>query len=128
MNSNLPKSKPILIYCKSMHSMQKIGTYWSHIPGYQDRQTCQSCGRIETMEHILITCNNCPTRVIWQLAREIWPSRTYNWPEISLGLILGCRTITFPRGDAHPDILQVEQNRRMHHTKGATCLIQITLT
>jgi len=79
------------------------------------------------MEHILITCNNRPTRVIWQLAREIWPSQTYNWPEISLGLILECGTITSPRGDTHPNIPQVEQNRRTHHTKGATCLIQITL-
>jgi hypothetical protein len=113
---------------KTMHSTQKIGTYWDHIPGYQDRQTCQSCGRTESMEHILIKCEERPTRIIWQLARESWPEQTYKWPDISLGLILGCGSITSPREIAHQNEQQVEQDRRSRNVKGPTRLMQITIT
>ena len=47
---------------KTMHGTQKIGPYWEHIPGYQDCQTCTSCSRIETMEHILVACEESLTR------------------------------------------------------------------
>ena len=111
-----------------MYSTQKIGTYWDHIPGYQDHQMCQLCGRTESMEHILIKCEEWPTRIIWQLARESWPKQTYKWPNISLGLILGCGSITSPREIAHQNEQQVEQDRRSHNVKGPTQLMQITIT
>jgi len=113
---------------KTMHSTQKIGQYWDHIPGYQDRQTCHPCGRTESMEHILITCEETPTRMIWQMAKEIWPAWTYEWPEISLGTILGCGTITSLREIAHPNEQQVDQDRRARNTKGPTRLMQIIIT
>ena len=97
---------------KTMHSTQKIGQYWDHILGYQDHQTCHPCGRTESMEHILIMCEETLTRMIWQMAREIWPVQTYKWLEISLGLILGCGTITSPREIAHPNEQQVDWDRR----------------
>ena len=111
-----------------MHSIQKIGTYWEHIPGYQDRQSCRACRRVETMEHILINCNEPPPRIIWQLAKNIWPEHTYEWPEISIGIILGCGSITSPREEAHLRVDQAEQDRRTRNTKGATRLMQITVT
>jgi ribonuclease HI len=113
---------------KTMHSTQKIGTYWDRIPGYQDCQTCCFCRRTESMEHILVKCRERPTRIIWQLVKEIWPTQTYEWPNINLGLILGCRSITSPKENAQPNEQQAEQDRRTRHTKGPTRLLQIITT
>jgi hypothetical protein len=60
------------------------------------------------MEHILTTCEERPRQIIWQMAREIWPNETYEWPNISLGLILGCGSITALRENAHPNKHQRE--------------------
>ena len=80
------------------------------------------------MEHILTICEERPRQIIWQMAREIWPNETYEWPNISLGLILGCGSITAPRENAHPNEHQREQDRRTHHAKGLTRLMQIIIT
>jgi hypothetical protein len=53
------------------------------------------------MEHILTACEETPTRIVWQMAREIWPNQTYEWPDINLGIILGCGSITTPKENAH---------------------------
>jgi hypothetical protein len=98
---------------KTMHGTQKIGSYWDHIPGYRDRQTCPKCETTESMEHILVKCREKPTKLIWQLTREIWLEQTYKWPNISLGLILGSRSITAPKEDAHLNEQQVEHDRRV---------------
>ena len=79
---------------KAMHGTQKIGKFWSHINGYEERQWCQTCHTTETMEHILIHCRDSPVRIIWEQAKETWPHQEIPWPEISLGIILGCGAIT----------------------------------
>jgi hypothetical protein len=45
---------------KATHGTQKIGHYWTHINGYEERQTCLTCGTTESMEHILIHCQTLP--------------------------------------------------------------------
>ena len=80
------------------------------------------------MEHILTTCEEHPRQIIWQMAREIWPNETYEWPNISLGLILGCGSIMAPRENAHPNEHQREQDRRTHHARGPTHLMQTIIT
>ena len=79
---------------KSMHKTQKIRAYWKNIPGYEDRQQCQTCNTTESMEHILIGCQEPATRAIWELARNRWPHEDIPWPDISLGTILGCGAIS----------------------------------
>jgi len=80
------------------------------------------------MEHILTACEETPTRIVWQMAREIWPNQTYEWPDINLGIILGCGSITTPKENAHLNEQQADQERRTRNTKGATCLLQIIIT
>ena len=60
---------------KAMHETQKIGNFWTHIQGYEERQYCPTCGTTELMEHILIACRAGPTQIIWKLAKESWPKR-----------------------------------------------------
>jgi hypothetical protein len=111
---------------KTIHSTYMIGQFWSHIPGAEDRQFCTTCGRTESMEHILTQCNAPPRRLIWSLAEQAWPNGTYEWPQISSGIILGCGAITTPK-QTHQNAHQDKERRRPSHR--ATCrLLQILLS
>lgn len=79
---------------KAMHGTQKVGDYWAHIPGAEERRTCRSCQEPETMDHILVSCRARAVRTIWYLARDTWPHQDILWPEITKGLILGCGSIS----------------------------------
>jgi hypothetical protein len=74
------------------------------------------------MDHILINCRAGPTHTIWNLAKESWPQENPRWPEITMGTILGCGSITAidPPDD--------EGNRERHSNSGAIRLLQIILT
>jgi hypothetical protein len=64
---------------------------------------------VETMEHILIHCQESAVRIIWDQAQEIWPHAEIPWPEISLGIILGCGATTI--ADAPNDNIQANHQR-----------------
>jgi hypothetical protein len=79
---------------KAMHRTQKIGTFWKDINNFEDWQNCGTCGVPESMSHILTDCQATPIRLIWNLAKHYWPSTHYIWPEPSLGIILGCGSLS----------------------------------
>ena len=56
-----------------MYETQKIGHFWTHILGYEERQTCQTCNMTELMSHIIVHCRATPVQTIWKLAKEHWP-------------------------------------------------------
>jgi hypothetical protein len=109
---------------KAMHSTQKIGDFWEHIPDYEERRLCQTCRTMETMEHILIHCREPAVRTIWQSARRLWPHENTPWPQISIGLLLGCGSITIPGQPEHDD----ENDQRHPNQKGVVRLLQILLS
>jgi hypothetical protein len=82
-----------------------IGHFWSNIPGYEPRGQCSTCQTTETMDHILTSCAAEPVNVVWSLARETWPYPPEQWPEINLGIILGCGSLSTP------EATNVEGNR-----------------
>jgi hypothetical protein len=90
------------------------------------RQTCQLCDETETMEHILVHCTATPPSTIWDLAKNTWPHAPHLWPEISIGIILGCGTIS-PPGIAQPGGPEANQNYG-RVPRGATRLLQILLS
>ncbi|KAJ7502314.1 hypothetical protein B0H11DRAFT_2155249 [Mycena galericulata] len=56
---------------------------------------CSNCNVTESLEHILLECA-CPGQSqIWVLAKEIWSKTGLDWPDLSLGGILGCGLVTF---------------------------------
>src|SRR5258708_1921852 len=81
---------------KAMHGTQKVGEYWRHLGDSAPREFCSVCRTTESMEHILTRCQATPPRLIWTLAKDLWPHDQIPWPEISLGIILGSGTITLP--------------------------------
>jgi ribonuclease HI/exonuclease III len=110
---------------KSMHGTQKIGDFWRNIQGYETRQTCSICNETETMEHILIHCRALPPRQIWDLAKNTWPHDPQLWPNISLGIILGCGSISVPETEAQA---RRDDQPRMIAPKGAKRLLQILIS
>jgi hypothetical protein len=108
---------------KAMHSTQKIGDHWRSIPRYQHRQLCRTCNTVESMEHILINCEEIAVRTIWELAKNFWPYEDTPWPDISIGTILGCGSIKAPRA-----IQDQDRDRTPHQGKGPTRLLQILIS
>jgi len=82
---------------KALHGAFWIGDFWNNIPQYVHRVHCSSCNEaLESLEQILIDCDNIVISTIWNLARQTWPTSFGLWPAIHLGLILGCRSIALP--------------------------------
>ncbi|KAJ6595209.1 hypothetical protein DFH09DRAFT_1413272 [Mycena vulgaris] len=82
---------------KSIHGAHRIGKFWKHIPGYEERGMCTQCNVEETLEHVLLECAS-PTRAqIWELVRQLWLKKHGQLPPVSMGLILGCCMATFEK-------------------------------
>jgi ribonuclease HI len=80
---------------KGVQGTYKIGAYWSHIDGYQDRATCTVCNEREDLNHILLECRAGPRATAWKTANEVWKKRSQTELPTTLGDILGCGLATF---------------------------------
>ena len=102
MNNPALRTKVRQFMYKNMHSTQKVGEYWTHIPNQDDCITCHTCHRTESMEHILTSCQAPARELIWNLAKTLWPYPDTPWPEITMGKILGCGSLSTHLPDAPP--------------------------
>lgn len=86
---------------RATHNSIRVGRYWSHIPGYEERAVCKVCpgDPVEDLKHILLECRAPERRVVWNLCRELWLMRWGTWPELSFGGILGCGLADFSHGN-----------------------------
>ncbi|KAF8212945.1 hypothetical protein K438DRAFT_1566314, partial [Mycena galopus ATCC 62051] len=50
---------------------------------------------VEDLEHILTKCESPGADIIWKAAEKLWLDKESDWPEISLGTILGCGLAQF---------------------------------
>jgi hypothetical protein len=76
------------------------------------------------MDHILISSNELAVRLIWDLAKKVWPHTNIQWPEINLGIILGCGSVK-----KLPLTQQDENDPRPTSTKkGAAYLFHLLVT
>lgn len=88
---------------KAIPNAPRVGNYWTHIPGYEERAACLLCDDhpIETLEHILLKCCAPERRIVWQLCERLWRKRETTWPALSYGLILG-RPLADVRAEGGP--------------------------
>ncbi|KAG1809887.1 uncharacterized protein HD556DRAFT_1428133 [Suillus plorans] len=94
-NKDIPKGIRGFLW-KNLHGAYRLGEFWQNIPNYEHRGTCRLCGGIESMEHILVECEDSPARkLIWKLAEKLWCRRKDTWPNIRFGTILGCNLAHF---------------------------------
>lgn len=77
-----------------IHGTQKLGSFWTEIPGYEDRAKCPRCEVPETLEHILMDCERRPRKTIWMLTEKLWCQKYPRWPEMKYGTILGIGSIS----------------------------------
>ncbi|KAG0693370.1 RnaseH-domain-containing protein [Suillus ampliporus] len=89
-NKDLPRKTQQFPY-KAIHGAYRIGEYWSNIPTYKHQAKCSHCqAEIETLEHIMIECPNSARTTIWNLASNLWPAKYGEWPQITIGTVIGC--------------------------------------
>ncbi|KAG1799825.1 RnaseH-domain-containing protein [Suillus plorans] len=109
------------------HAIKEIGNYWLHIPTYEQRARCTHCNiDTESMEHILLECNNNARTTIWSLAKEMWPESFGAWPHIGIGTILGCGNISARPPTPNDDEQTNPESRPF--TKGALRLLRILIS
>jgi hypothetical protein len=84
---------------KSIHGALKIGSYWTNIPGYEDRGSCTHCGELETMDHIQARCEYPGRAQVWELMNLLWTKRHPTPFEPNAGLMMGCGTAIFTKDD-----------------------------
>jgi len=91
------------------------------IPQHAQRANCSSCNEApESLDHILIDCENPAISTTWRLARQTWPASFGPWPDIHLGLILGCGSIALP--------LQNNENDENKTRSGPSRLLRILIS
>ncbi|KAJ7367141.1 hypothetical protein DFH08DRAFT_678559, partial [Mycena albidolilacea] len=95
---------------RAMHNAHRVGHCWMHIPEYQDRATCQYWSEEESLKHILLYCKSPGAEIIRNTAERLWKERELNWPEVSLGSILGCGLVNFKNDMGRPS----QSTRRLY--------------
>ncbi|KAF8181344.1 hypothetical protein K438DRAFT_1601803 [Mycena galopus ATCC 62051] len=80
---------------RCMHGSLRIGKYWRHIPGFEEREMCPTCQVPDDLEHILLHCTRPGQAIIWDLVKEVWTKKGHVWQAPTLGAILGCGLASF---------------------------------
>ena len=94
-----PKIKDLL--WKMNHCRVRCGTYFTHIPGMEEKQYCE-CGQIETIDHILFQCENNATQNLWQRVKNLWNrEHEEEMIEMSPGIVRGILSIKLKNGEAY---------------------------
>ncbi|KAJ8454688.1 hypothetical protein ONZ51_g12889 [Trametes cubensis] len=88
---------------KTLHGAHRIGTYWSAIPGYEERAKCKMCNVDEDMKHILTECGATGQALLWRLARDLLVRKGVPAPEApTQGLYIGAALVSV-EVDEKPD-------------------------
>lgn len=86
----------------TLHEAYKVGAYWDHIPDFEQRGICNTCGTTESMEHILLECSCSGQKEIWELAEKLWEKQGTEWVALSFGTILACGTTNLKNTEGKP--------------------------
>ncbi|KAG1744706.1 hypothetical protein EDD22DRAFT_786237 [Suillus occidentalis] len=121
-HKDITKKVQMFLY-KTLNNAYRIGDFWSKIPTYEHRATCQLCrGETDSMEHILVSCRDPVRKTIWDLAKNLWPENHGPWPTPHIGLILGCGVITLPQRPNN------DNTRNDRTSAGASRLLRILIS
>jgi len=100
-------------FWKTIKNAYFIGEKWDNVPNCEHCSHCPLCNRTESMEHILTNTEDCPNReshILWDLAKFFWLQHYPNWPDLSIGTILGCALEKFNGNDP----AQVQGTERLY--------------
>ncbi|KAH9835833.1 uncharacterized protein C8Q71DRAFT_797347 [Rhodofomes roseus] len=82
---------------KGLHDAHKIGAFWVHIPGYEDRADCRRCGARESLAHIVTECHLPGQDLIWSMTGAMWKKKARAWSKPSLEDVLAVGLGRYPR-------------------------------
>ena len=77
---------------KMIHDRIKCGEFFKYIPNWQDKQFCQ-CGKIESIEHILLKCELNHQNKLWKKVGKVWEKITgTKWISLEINdvMAIGC--------------------------------------
>ncbi|KAH9858718.1 hypothetical protein C2E23DRAFT_864565 [Lenzites betulinus] len=77
---------------KALNDAFMVGRHWlrEKMPDQlKERATCAKCGVLDSMEHILLDCEETGRREIWRLVESTWRRTRNEWPELTWGVIMG---------------------------------------
>ncbi|KIJ38023.1 hypothetical protein M422DRAFT_177258, partial [Sphaerobolus stellatus SS14] len=75
---------------RCLHDSYRLGKKWFHLEGYEEHASCHECNELDSLDHILTVCKTPGQELIWKLTETLWNRTGKPWPDISLGVILGC--------------------------------------
>ncbi|KAH9849471.1 hypothetical protein C2E23DRAFT_839328, partial [Lenzites betulinus] len=91
---------------KALHDAFMVGRHWLR-PKMPDnlkaRATCARCGVLESMEHILLKCEETERKETWARVERIWRSTGREWPEITWGAIMGATAVVIRNNNKERD-------------------------
>jgi hypothetical protein len=88
---------------KQTHGIYRLGKFWNHIPGYEDRAECPICNKHDTFEHIITECDSTERVTVWETANNLWRRRHQSDLPTSEGAILGGGLANFSNEEGKPD-------------------------
>src|ERR1700753_701918 len=84
------------------HGIYRLGDFWNHIPGYEDRAECPICGKYDTFDHIITECDSEERKTVWEQSNEIWRGRYDEDLPMSEGAVLGAGAVNFLDDEGKP--------------------------
>jgi len=88
---------------KNTHGLYRLGNFWNHIPGCENRAECPICGKEDTLAHIITECDSMEKNTIWEQTNELWKRRYDDDIPMSEGAVLGGGLACFEKENGRPD-------------------------
>ena len=88
---------------KHIHGIYRLGSFWEHIPGCEDRAECPLCNKYDTFGHIISECVSVEREIVWKQTKELWKRRYNDELPTSEGAVLGGGLANFKKEDGKPD-------------------------
>ncbi|KAI9068663.1 hypothetical protein FKP32DRAFT_1608788 [Trametes sanguinea] len=87
---------------RTVHDSYMLGRHWMRpnmAQHLQDRATCKMCGSVESMEHIILDCQEVGSRVCWDLMQSLWSATGEPSPARTWGTVIGAPSIAISAED-----------------------------
>ena len=56
---------------KHAHGIYRLGIFWTHIPGLEDRAECQICNKYDTFKHTMSECDSLEWQTVWEQVNKL---------------------------------------------------------
>ena len=90
---NLELFQPWQAELRKVQLWEVVFVFWLNVQNREGLSECPPCESLESMDHILLECEAPGQRTVWEEMRALWSRTGLEWPEINLGIIMGCALV-----------------------------------